>query len=160
MSVTDSPETSRRGFLHLASVAVGSFVASISVGVAWLLRSARPLVLPDRSPRFKAGMPDQFPPGTIREFPRHKAVLFSDEAGLHAISTVCTHLGCVVGRHEKGFDCPCHGSKFDPEGRIISGPAPSGLPWLRIERLPSGRLAVDAGSHVPVGTKFRLSEEA
>ncbi len=151
------PDMNQRGFLHLVCVSVSSFVASIFVSTAWVLRSAKPLVLPDRSPRFKIGTPDLFPPGTIREFPRQKVALFSDDEGMHAISTVCTHLGCVVGRHEKGFDCPCHGSKFDLEGRVIGGPAPGGLPWLRIEKLPSGHLTVDAGSYVPLGTKFRVS---
>ncbi len=157
MNLTDKTDMGRRGFLRLATVAVGSFVASAIGVTAWMLRSARPMVWPDRSARFKIGMPDQFPPGTIREFPTQKVIVFSEDAGLHAISTICTHLGCVVGRHEKGFDCPCHGSKFDSEGRIISGPAPSGLPWLHIEELPSGHLAVDAGDYVPLGTKFRLA---
>ncbi len=157
MNDTTGPDRSRRSFLRLSCIYVGSFIASMCVGVGWLLRSAKPLVLPDRSPRFKIGMPDQFPPGTIQEFPHRKVVLFSDDAGMHAISTVCTHLGCVVGRQEKGFYCPCHGSEFDLEGRVVGGPAPGGLPWLQIEKLPSGHLTVDAGSYVPLGTKFRVS---
>jgi len=43
----------------------------------------------------------------------------------YAISSVCTHFGCIVtwepGAQE--FACPCHGSKFDPEGQAIAGPA-------------------------------------
>ncbi|QXK91882.1 ubiquinol-cytochrome c reductase iron-sulfur subunit [Neoehrlichia mikurensis] len=44
---------------------------------------------------------------------------------------ICTHLGCVpveVESEEKGWFCPCHGSKYDISGRIISGPAPLNLP--------------------------------
>ncbi|MCU7611563.1 ubiquinol-cytochrome c reductase iron-sulfur subunit [Anaplasma capra] len=44
---------------------------------------------------------------------------------------VCTHLGCVpVGAKngEKGWYCPCHGSKYDTSGRVVSGPAPLNLP--------------------------------
>lgn len=55
-----------------------------------------------------------------------KAAAFRDEAGaLHACSHVCTHLGCHVRWNpaEKSFDCPCHGSRFDPYGKVIQGPA-------------------------------------
>ena len=43
---------------------------------------------------------------------------------------VCTHLGCVpteVKSGDGGWYCPCHGSKYDTSGRIISGPAPLNL---------------------------------
>ncbi|QGR02570.1 ubiquinol-cytochrome c reductase iron-sulfur subunit [Ehrlichia ruminantium] len=44
---------------------------------------------------------------------------------------ICTHLGCVpveVEDGKKGWYCPCHGSKYDTSGRIVSGPAPLNLP--------------------------------
>jgi glycine/D-amino acid oxidase-like deaminating enzyme/nitrite reductase/ring-hydroxylating ferredoxin subunit len=53
-----------------------------------------------------------------------------DERGVvHELSAVCTHLGCLVGWNsaEKTWDCPCHGSRFDLEGRVIHGPARSDL---------------------------------
>ncbi len=55
-----------------------------------------------------------------------KAALYRDDDGvLHACSAVCPHLGCVVAwnGNEKTWDCPCHGSRFDPLGRVLNGPA-------------------------------------
>lgn len=48
-----------------------------------------------------------------------------DEGRLHAVSATCTHLGCEVAWNaaERSWDCPCHGSRFDPDGRVLNGPA-------------------------------------
>jgi glycine/D-amino acid oxidase-like deaminating enzyme/nitrite reductase/ring-hydroxylating ferredoxin subunit len=55
-----------------------------------------------------------------------KVAAYRDDAGrLHAVSAVCTHLGCQVkwNEAERSWDCPCHGSRFDPDGRLLQGPA-------------------------------------
>jgi Rieske Fe-S protein len=55
-----------------------------------------------------------------------KIAAYRDEHGtLHQRSAVCTHLGCIVqwNAAEKSWDCPCHGSRFDYDGRILNGPA-------------------------------------
>lgn len=59
-----------------------------------------------------------------------KIAVYRDENGsVHERSAVCTHLYCIVDWNatEKSWDCPCHGSRFDPYGKVINGPAISPL---------------------------------
>ena len=59
-----------------------------------------------------------------------KIAVFRDQSGnLHERSAVCPHLGCIVAWNttESSWDCPCHGSRFDPYGKILNGPAISPL---------------------------------
>ena len=61
----------------------------------------------------------------------HKIAAFRDEAGvLHERSAACTHVRCIVDWNtaEKSWDCPCHGSRFDPYGKVLNGPALEDLP--------------------------------
>jgi glycine/D-amino acid oxidase-like deaminating enzyme/nitrite reductase/ring-hydroxylating ferredoxin subunit len=57
------------------------------------------------------------------------AVHVDEDGGVHACLAACPHLGCIVrwNRAERTWDCPCHGSRFDPVGRVIQGPAISSL---------------------------------
>ena len=61
----------------------------------------------------------------VRLHGQHCAVHRDEDGSLHAVSARCTHLGCLVGfnRAERTWECPCHGSRFDIEGRIVQGPA-------------------------------------
>ena len=55
-----------------------------------------------------------------------KIAVYRDASGaLHERSAACTHLGCLVKWNpaEKTWDCPCHGSRYDPHGNVINGPA-------------------------------------
>lgn len=47
----------------------------------------------------------------------------------HRVSAVCPHMGCIVhwNNSEETWDCPCHGSRFLPDGQLLAGPAESGL---------------------------------
>jgi len=55
-----------------------------------------------------------------------KVAAYKDRDGtVHAVSAICTHMGCVVGWNavERTWDCPCHGSRFDDKGEVLDGPA-------------------------------------
>ena len=64
------------------------------------------------------------------------AGVFRDEAGeLHAVSAVCTHMGCLLGWNpvDRTWDCPCHGSRFAVDGAVRHGPAIEPLPLIELE---------------------------
>jgi len=62
---------------------------------------------------------------------------------VHAVSGVCTHLGCVVKwqRSRRIFFCPCHGGRFAPDGTVLGGPPPSPLPQFDVAE-QQGKLVV------------------
>lgn len=64
---------------------------------------------------------------------RRCAVHRTASGELLAVSPVCTHLKCIVhwNRAEQSWDCPCHGSRFQPDGSVIEGPAAAPLDRLR-----------------------------
>jgi len=57
------------------------------------------------------------------------AVHRKDDGSVVKVSAVCTHMGCIVrwNNAEQSWDCPCHGSRFTPEGLVVAGPAEAPL---------------------------------
>jgi len=148
------PDT-RRDFLGLS--ALWSLVAAVGVALAGVLRLPKPAVLPGPLRIFKLGDPAQYAVGAAVRMEAENLFLFRDEKGFHAISAVCTHLGCIVAHTEQeGFACPCHGSKFKEDGAVVGGPAPSGLAWLEVSLSPDGQLQVNGETEVPRGTRFQV----
>lgn len=71
---------------------------------------------------------DSLPPGEgaiVKVDGKKTAAYRHDDGTLSKVSATCTHLGCIVSfnKAEKTWDCPCHGSRFDLEGKVITGPA-------------------------------------
>lgn len=71
---------------------------------------------------------EDVPPGegtVIRREGKPIAVYKDADGTCRGLSAVCTHLACIVHWNgaEKSWDCPCHGSRFDLEGRVLQGPA-------------------------------------
>jgi cytochrome b6-f complex iron-sulfur subunit len=150
----DKEGVSRRDFLGLASI--GAVVLSSLTVLAGIFRMTKADVHYEESNKFKIGKPDDFPAGTFKKLDDKKVFIFAEKDGLHAISSVCTHLGCIVHAADGGFQCPCHGSKFNEAGKVVFGPAPRNLPWLEISRHVDGSIVVDKGKEIKAGTKFKV----
>jgi menaquinol-cytochrome c reductase iron-sulfur subunit len=163
-------ETTRRGLFE--KVGIGALLAGVSgMGYA-LVRSLVPNVLYEQPQRFKAGTPDTFPEGaTFLEDQR--VFIVRENKTFHAISAVCTHLGCTVKmvnlnqpktvqiggkatEMNREFACPCHGSKYYGDGTNYAGPAPKPLACYKVEVSPDdGSLVVNLSQ--PVNRDFRLT---
>ncbi len=140
----------RRDFLGLAALwSALVTLAFAAVGVARLPRAA---VVPTPSRKFRVSLPESLLPGAAFVPPGRSVAVFRGAAGVYALSTVCTHLGCIVKREGEGFACPCHGSLFSADGAVHKGPAPKALPWLAVSRVAEGTYLVDEGKVVPAGT--------
>jgi len=149
-----APEpVTRRDFLGLA--AAWSAISALAFATLGLLKLVKPGVLPTPSSKFRVALPESLAPGVPFLAPGRPVVLLRDAEGVCAISRVCTHLGCIVQPSPTGFDCPCHGSRFAPDGTVTKGPAPRPLSWLAVSSLGGGTFVVDEDSAVPPGTKVK-----
>ncbi len=145
-------EIPRRDFLGLAGMAAaGLAIFGSIIGMARLTKLS---VLPEEGKKVRIGHPDDYPRGSETMLKRQKILILSRDEGIAALSLICTHLGCVVSKAEEGFSCPCHGSKFGPEGAVLAGPAPRALRWLPVSMAVDGRLVVDGKGEVPAGTFY------
>ncbi|MBX7223381.1 MAG: ubiquinol-cytochrome c reductase iron-sulfur subunit [Blastocatellia bacterium] len=140
----------RRDFLGLASL--WATAGALFFAALGMLRLPRTAVLSSPSKKFTASLPDNLAEGEAFVPPGRATAIFKDKEGVYAISTICTHLGCVVKPSAEGFECPCHGSRFHPDGTVAKGPAPKPLPWLKIS-VSGGKVTVDEGTTVKEGTK-------
>jgi cytochrome b6-f complex iron-sulfur subunit len=142
----------RRDFLGIASL--GALGVAMGAAVLGSFRFFVPKVFPEPSREYKIGEPGGFPLGEQR-IPLGRSVhIFHDENGFYAVSSKCTHLGCIVKRSGNEFKCPCHGSRFALDGKVISGAAPRPLEWYAMSLAPDGQLVVDEGKIVKAGTYF------
>lgn len=146
----DPEPVPRRDVLGLLSL--WSMASTLFFALAGILRLPRAAVLPSPSKRFRAALPETLPAGEPFVPPGRSVALFRDEQGIYAISIVCTHLGCIVKPSAQGFECPCHGSLYAPDGSVTKGPAPRALDWLSVS-VSDGTVMVDQDRSVPPGTR-------
>ena len=74
--------------------------------------------------------------GAVVEKDQSKIAAYRDDTGkLTLVSAVCPHMKCIVSWNnaEKTWDCPCHGSRFKPNGTVLEGPAFHALQKIHLE---------------------------
>ena len=146
----DSEPMPRRDFLGLA--ALGSMAAAFGLSILGMLKLPKAAVSASPAKKFNVVLPDTLADGEAFVPPGRSVAVFRDDEGVFAISTICTHLGCIVKPTPEGFSCPCHGSGFKKDGTVVKGPAPKPLPWLKVSK-NGGMVTVDEESKVKAGTK-------
>ena len=160
----------RRDFLM--KLGIGAGVAGIGAQAGASLRSLIPNVSYDAPTTVKLGPPAEFPDG-LKFLPDERLFVFREGNTFHAVSAVCTHLGCTVRaealsqpqtmtvegaslRVTHRFLCPCHGSAYSGDGGAVSGPAPRPLAWYHLSVAEDdGQLVVDLAREVE--RSFRLT---
>jgi len=146
----DPEPISRRDLLGLSSLWMTG--ASLLFALFGALRLPRAAVLDSPSKKVRVSLPETLAEGTPFVPPGRAMALFRDTEGVFAISTVCTHLGCIVEPTAGGFECPCHGSIFAADGSVTRGPAPQPLRWLKVSASGDDWI-VDEAAAVPAGTQ-------
>ncbi len=129
---------SRHDFLKLSTNSLLALAGLLGIG--GLIRYL--------SYQFDATPPSEFDLGPASDYPINTrkviahipAILIHDEKGWRAISLVCSHLGCTVEERSFGFECPCHGSRYDPNGAVVRGPASTSLNKFRVVESEDGNL--------------------
>lgn len=160
----------RREFLW--KLGTGAGMAALAAQAMASLRSLVPNVSYDAPTTVKVGLPSEFPDG-LKFLPDQRLFVFREGNTFHAVSAVCTHLGCTVRAEALSqsetamvegaplklthrFLCPCHGSRYTGDGGNVSGPAPRPLAWYHLSVAPDdGQLVVDLAREV--GRDFRLT---
>lgn len=136
----------RRDFVKKLSVT--TLVLGVGAAIVQCGRFLQPNVLYEPSRVFKVGELSKFPIGSRIVIEGRGIEIVRERDGFHAISLVCTHLGCLIKPVENdpeiGYMCPCHGSTFAHKGEVQGGPAPKDLPWYEMYLDHTGALVVDA----------------
>jgi cytochrome b6-f complex iron-sulfur subunit len=139
---------SRRDFLNeIAAAALG--VTGLGAAVV-TLNYISPNVLFEPPARFHIGAPEDYPVNSVSFLREQQVFIVRTNDGFSAVSAVCTHLGCITEwkPDDNLIACPCHGSKFNREGKKVAGPAPRPLPHFTMQLAADGQLVVDKLSTV------------
>jgi len=162
----------RRKFLKIFAF-IGIFGGVVGQAAYALVKSFFPKARYEPPQRFKVGPAHQFTDGP-NFLAKHRIFVIKEGNKFHALSSICTHLGCNVvfskmaqakkvtvrGKEieEKWeFQCACHGSKFYGDGTPYTGPAPTPLPAYEVSLSGADRqLVVDKSIEVDSSLRFTV----
>ncbi|TMC51184.1 MAG: Rieske 2Fe-2S domain-containing protein [Chloroflexi bacterium] len=152
----------RRQFFGLMG-GLGGLVALVFLGAKGL-QFLFPGATGESPPMFKVDAdPSAITVGNPLQITDKRVSIVRDQKGLYAVYLICTHLGCTPnyttsvragtsvgdaqaaahGDPNKGWACPCHGSRYFIDSTNFFGPAPRPMDWVDIAFAPDGKLVVD-----------------
>ena len=143
---------SRGRFLRtIAAVAGGAGVGIAGAeGLALVQEAQRPQELVEQGNEawYEIALAGEVPPGGAKAFSAGGVLgfLLNDGGRLHAVSAICTHMGCRLkpsGAAE--LRCLCHGSRFNRRGEVLSGLAPTALPEITVREVNGRVYALGTG---------------
>jgi Rieske Fe-S protein len=152
---------SRRTLLSVGWIAsLSSMAGPAFANILYLF----PNVLYETPTSFKLKKPAEYAPNSITFEEEHRLFVFHGRHGFRAVSAICTHLRCTIGPFGPPADrfkavhsrCPCHGSIFDKDGQVMTGPAPRPLDCFRLALSPDKRLLVDTQDIVSPEIYFKV----
>lgn len=151
--VRPSDRMGRRRFLVLAGASVGA-AGAVACGSAAAVAPASVGDVP-------AGNVSSLPAGSLRVVQGEPVCIGRDSGGVYAMTLTCTHAGCDIGAtgdvSASGLLCGCHGSRFDANGNVVSGPAPSPLDHFAVTADASGNLTIHGGQVVDAAQRLPVS---
>ena len=149
-------DASRRDFLNQITVGALGITGLGSFAITYQYLS--PNVLFEPAAQFRAGTPDLYPMHSVTYLQEQQVYIVRMPEGFYAVSAVCTHLGCLTQwkSEVEMIACPCHGSKFKPDGTKIEGPAPRPLPHFAISLTADGELLVDKLQNIKSSQALRV----
>ena len=129
---------SRRDFLKLLTNSLLTLAGLLGLGE--LIRYLSYQFDPTPPSEFDIGPAVNYPLNSHTVLAHIPAILIHDQKGLRAIGLTCTHLGCMVEQRNFGFECPCHSSRYDINGKVLRGPANRDLQKLHVAKSEDGNL--------------------
>ncbi len=141
----------RRSFVSGTALTVGWVILGGGLGVVMAPAVGRylvPNVVEEPDPRVRVGRlqryADMVPGDVDEEFKPSGVWIIREKGRIAALSTICTHLGCVPNwsPRDRVFKCPCHGSGYRADGVNFEGPAPRPLERFRLF-IENGTVVVD-----------------
>ena len=143
--VTGRVDRARRDFLRQSGCLM--LGATGAIGTASFARMLFPRVSHAPATTVVTARPEDLSVGEVNESWKrsNRLILVRDRQSIYALSAACTHLGCIPNwiPGQRCFRCPCHGSRFQADGRNSEGPAPRPLERLKIGLDERGRIVVD-----------------
>lgn len=151
-TASSPPAETRRDWLQRLTRVLGLTVCAEAVAAATVFLAPRRQAPPEGGYGgiVTAGRVDSFAPGQVTAFAKGRFYLVRlADGGFLALSRRCTHLGCTVPWDEatRKFLCPCHASRFDETGMVLSAPATRPLDLYAI-RIEQGVVKVDTSTPI------------